>query len=368
MAADAPRRRASTEALRHRRSREHAPGTLAAGQQASPPAMAVLGYGPDGPLHEGALAGPAGLAELRGRWPVLWLDIAGPAHGPTLQALGQVFGLHPLALEDVQHAWQRPKAVSYDGHLFMVARMAPRDGGPSEQLSLFLGPDWLVTWQERPGDGFDAVRKHLRAGRGPLRRLGAGYLAWALLDALLDDWYPEVDRCARVLEDLERRVGGRPSRRLLETLHAQRRELLELLKAVRPLREVLAALERGDHGLVGDEARPFLRDCQDHLALLVEAAESQRELAAGLLDLSISVVSQRLNEIMKVLTVTSTIFIPLSFVAGVYGMNFEHMPELASTWGYPAVLAGMALAAGAMLLAFRRRGWIGTPRGGRGDG
>jgi magnesium transporter len=336
------------------------PGSLVVDPDALQPSVTVMGYGPEGECHEGAVENPSDLALLKERWPVIWVDVSGLGDVSTLETIGNVFGLHPLALEDVVHAWQRPKAEPYTDHVFLVGRMPPHHGDADEQLSLFLGKGWVVTFQERPGDVFGSVRNRVRhRGTGRIRNMGADYLAYALMDALVDSWFPVIDQCALRLEELEIRVISRPGRAFVEQLHRVRRDLLDVLKMVRPLRELLTELQHDESGLVEDEVRIFVRDTADHVALLVESAESQREVAGGLLDMHLSFVSHRMNEIMKVLTIMSALFIPLSFIAGLFGMNFVHMPELKMPWAYPAALLLMACTAGGMLLFFRRRGWIG---------
>ncbi|RKY18275.1 MAG: magnesium and cobalt transport protein CorA [Planctomycetota bacterium] len=336
------------------------PGTLVIDPDALHPKVTVMGYGAGDELLEQREVDPATLADLRERWPVLWVDVVGLGDVDTLRSIGVAFGMHDLALEDVVHAWQRPKCEPYDGQIFMVARMPPHDDGPDEQLSLLLGPGWVVTFQERPGDCFGVVRQRIRREGMRIRTSGSDYLAYALLDALTDSWFPVVDRCALQLEALEVRVMARPGPGFVEQLHGTRRELLDTLKLVRPLRELLSELAREEDDLITDATQIYLRDCADHVSLLVESAESQREVASGLLEMHLSFVSQHMNEIMKVLTIIGALFIPLSFIAGLYGMNFQDMPELAQPWAYPAVLTLMACTAGGMLLFFRSKGWIGA--------
>jgi magnesium transporter len=242
-----------------------------------------------------------------------------------------------------------------------------RDGEiQSEQLSLYLGPRFLLSFQEIPGDCLDPVRSRLRQG-GALRERGSDFLAYAILDAVIDGYFPVLEHCGDRLESLEEEVLAHPSPAAVRRVHEVRRELLLLRRAVWPLREAVNALLRDPHPRLGEETRLFLRDCYDHTVQILDLVETYRELASGLTDVYLSSIGQRTNETMRLLTVISTIFIPLTFLAGVWGMNFDtasspwNMPELLWRWGYPAALAFMLAIALLMLWAFRRRGWLGTP-------
>ena len=343
------------------------PGTLVVPADARPPRLRAIGFGPDR-LEERELKDASELAAMRGQWPVLWVAVDGLGDVGVLEALGSIFGLHRLALEDVLNLHQRPKAERYGEHLFIVARM-PLTGEPgqleTEQLSLFLGKDFLISFQERPGgDCFDPVRTRLRAGKGRSRAAGPDYLAYALLDSVVDAFYPVLEGCGDRLDGLEDELFGRPAPGIAQRVHQVRRELLAVRRAVWPLREELATLVREPDELIADETRVYLRDCYDHVVQMIDLLETYRDLGAGLMEIHLSLLSHRMNEIMKVLTIIATIFIPLTFIVGVYGMNFDpdagpfSMPELRSPWGYPAVMLFMAALAAGMLLYFKRRGWL----------
>ncbi len=341
-----------------------APGELIADPRAAASAVRVFGYGPD-EYHEDALDGVQELSKLKGRWPCLWVNVDGLGDVTTLQAIADVFDIHPLAMEDVVNIGQRPKLEDYAGNIFMVARQTLPDGSGTEQLSLFIGPGVLVTFQESMGDVFDGVRERLRSGRTRIRSSGPDYLAYALVDAVVDAYFPLMERFADRLDDFETAIMGRPDTKLVTALHAIRRDLLSLRRGIWPLRDVVNSMMRDDSDLVVEETRLFLRDVYDHTVRVIDLVETYRELAAGLMDMYLSIVSHRMNEIMKVLTIISTIFIPLTFIAGIYGMNFDpgsgplSMPELASPWGYPIALGAMAIIAICLVVFFRRRGWIG---------
>jgi len=345
------------------------PGTLIPDPHAHPTRLALFAYGPEG-LVERELGDVGELEALRGKQRVLWLDVAGLRDHETLRRVGQWLGLHRLELEDVINVHQRAKVDAYGEHLFFVARMLdPHEVCATEQLSLFLGRDFVVTFQERPGDAFGPVRERLRSGGGTLRASGPDYLAYALLDAAVDAYFPVLEALGERLEKLEDALTNRPRRQHLGELHVLKRELLVLRRAVWPLREAVNQLHRDDCGLVHKETRPYLNDLYDHTVQLMDLIETYRELSSGLLEVYLSSMSHRLNEVMMVLTVIATIFIPLTWLSSIWGMNFKHMPELDWPWAYPAAVALMVAIGVALVVYFRRRGWIGaqTPRLPRAD-
>lgn len=342
-----------------------APGTLTAHPGAGPPRIHILGYGPEG-CEEKELGGAEELREHLGRWPVLWANVDGVGHPDTLREVGEVFGLHGLALEDVADVPQRAKVEDYEGHLFVVARMTGHESpGVTEQLSLFLGDGVVLTFQEREGDPLDPVRERIRRGSGRIRHMGADYLAYAVLDAVVDYYFPVLEGYADRLDELEEEILASCSRETMGRLHSLKRELVGLRRAIWPMRDMVNSLLRDDHPRVSDTTRVFLRDLYDHTVQAIDLVETCRDLAASLTDLYLSTTSNRMNEIMKVLTMFSALFIPLSFIAGVYGMNFDtgrsplNMPELHWYWGYPFALSLMAAFAVGLLLYFRRKGWVG---------
>ncbi len=341
-----------------------APGTLISHPDAKPPVIRVMGYGPD-QLEELEVASAAELNALRHRWPVLWVDVEGVGDADAMAAIGEEFGLHRLALEDVINTHQRPKVEEYPDYLFMAARMASiRDRVDTEQISLFLGSGWVLTFQEHEGDPFGPVRDRLKAGRGRIRTDGADYLFYALIDAIVDGFYPVLEEFGDRLEDLEEYVIADPSEGLVGVIHGARRDALSLRHALWPMREAMAQLYRDPHPLITETTHLYLRDAYDHTIQVLDLLDNFREMGSALLDVYLSSVSQKMNEVMKVLTIIATIFIPLTFIVGVYGMNFKtevspwNMPELGWYWGYPAVMAFMFVIALALVGYFRWKRWL----------
>ncbi|WP_300998867.1 magnesium/cobalt transporter CorA [Methanoculleus sp.] len=291
---------------------------------------------------------------------VTWIDADGVHDTRMVQAIGDAVGIHPLTLEDIANTGQRPKIEDYRDYLYVAVRMlAPGDGEfHSEQVSLVLGKGYVVSFQEQPGDVFERIRERLRAGAGRLRSEGADYLFYALLDAIVDGYFSVIEVFGERIEAVEEEVVADPDRETLQAIYALKRSLIALRRSVWPLRDVVAELERGDSPLILGSTLVYLRDVYDHTIEVAETVETYREMMSGTLDVYLSSQSSRMNEIMKVLTIIATIFIPLTFIAGVYGMNFAYMPEIRHPWGYPAALASMAVVAGVMLLYFRKKRWI----------
>lgn len=341
------------------------PGTLRDRPEQPPPEVRVIAYGPH-EMTEAAVDDLSMLAEMRGRWPVLWVNVDGLGDAGTIRRLGEIFGLHRLALEDVLNVPQRAKAEAYGDHLFVVARMALLEPEPdTEQVSLFLGPGFVLSLQERRGDCFEPVRERIRTSHGRIRSAGPDYLGYALLDAIVDHYFPVLEAYGDRLEEIEERLLERPTRGLMARIHQVKRELTGLRRTVWPMREAVAALARDPHDLVTEETRVYLRDCYDHVVQSMDLVESYRDLASSLTDLYLSSVSNRMNEVMKVLTMFTAIFVPLGFIAGLYGMNFDYgesplnMPELHWYWGYPFALSLMAAVVLLLVIFFWRQGWIG---------
>ena len=346
------------------------PGTLIADPEAPKPVLTVFAYGPD-ELVESKVEDLETLRPLCAKFPVVWLNCDGLGDARVIEKIGEVFGLHRLALEDVLNTHQRPKVEAYGDDAFIVLRMLDVTARPNvetEQLAMFLGKDFLVSFQERPGDGFDAVRARLRAGRakGLLRKSGPDYLCYALLDAAIDEYFPLLETIGGRLDEIEQDILERPRPACMRELHITRRDLLTLRRAVWPLREAVGSLLREAVPHFRPETRLYLNDCYDHTVQLIDLLETYRELATGIQDIYLSMMSHRLNEVMKVLTLIATIFIPITFISSVYGMNFDtsvsrwNMPELEWRYGYLACLALMLAVAVGFLLFFRRKGWIGS--------
>ncbi|MFP4390648.1 MAG: magnesium/cobalt transporter CorA, partial [Desulfococcaceae bacterium] len=290
-----------------------------------------------------------------------WIHVSGLHDPAVVEALGAHYRLHPLAMEDVLNTGQSPKAEDYPECLFLVLKsLRPGDGEEDlveEQFSMVLGSHFVLSFQEGEEDIFAPVRRRIENRMGRIRRMGADYLAYALADTIVDHYFAVVDTLEEKIERVEAELMGQAELASLHAIHRLKREILLARKAIRPLREVVLRLERIDNPLLGDETRFFLRDLRDHVLQVAENVEIFREMAAGLLDLYHSTVSNRMNEVMKVLTIISTTFIPLSFLAGVYGMNFEHMPELRWRWSYPVFWAVIVAAAWTLLRFFKRKGW-----------
>lgn len=300
---------------------------------------------------------------LRGQPGVRWINVEGIHSVELLQKLGECYGLHPLVLEDILNTDQRPKREDYGAYLFIVLKMlslkSGGEGVAAEQMSLILGPDFVISFQEGlAGDPFDPVRERLRTGRGKIRSLGADYLIYSLMDAIVDNYFAILESVAERIERLEEELVENPSRETVGKLHALKREIIFLRKSIWPLREVISGLERRESSLVREETVIYLRDVYDHTVQIIDTVETFRDILSGLLDIYLSTISNRTNEVMKVLTIIATLFMPLTFIAGLYGMNFRYMPELDWHWGYPAVLLLMLAVAGGMLKFFRKKNWI----------
>ncbi len=320
--------------------------------------MTAIGYGASGVFEKKAPTVEE-IAALRRGSAVVWVDVTGVGDVAVLRALGEEFGLHRLALEDVVNVHQRAKVEDYGDHAFVVLRMVDTTHTTeTEQFSIFVGENFVLTFQERPGDCFAMVRHRLHDAAGQLQRRGSDYLAYALLDAVVDAYFPELEALDGRLEAIELEILDGKSTNAVPDLHAVRRCLLELRRAVWPLREVTSTLVRGEPRHFSRDVTPYLRDVHDHVVQLLDLLENYREMTSSLLDLHLSSVNHRLNEVMKLLTVISTIFIPLTFVAGVYGMNFDWMPELRVWWGYPLCLGVMLVTGLCMLRWFKKRGWV----------
>jgi magnesium transporter len=337
-----------------------APGTLHIDPHAPATRISLLAYDNGTEVTEANGLTVEDLRAAVARWPLVWVNVTGLGDEAVLRGTGELFGLHLLALEDVVNVVQRPKFEEYETSLFIIVRI-PTFGKrlESEQLSLFVGQRHVLTFQEREGDCFDPVRERLRKGRRRIRNSGPDYLAYALIDAVIDSYFPVAEQVGERLDDLQEKViAGDAGEETLGEIHLIRNDLLTLRKLVWRHRDTLNQLIRDDSELIQTETKVYLRDCYDHAHQLVDLVENYRETAASLTELYVSAVSNRLNEVMKVLTVIATIFIPLTFISGVYGMNFEHMPELGWEWSYPACLFLMSAVAVGLLLFFRRRGWL----------
>jgi magnesium transporter len=293
---------------------------------------------------------------------VTWIDVERLHEIEIIQQVGDCPGLHPLVLEDILNTSQRPKLEDYGDYLYIVLkRLFHDDKGDigSEQVSLIVGSSFVISFQEGiQADLFSPIKERIRAGKGRIRGMGADYLAYSLMDAVVDTYFVVLDGAEDRIEVLEEEVITAPTPETVRELHRLKRNMVYLRKAVWPLREVLVSLTRRESKLITEPVVIYLRDVYDHTIQVIDTIEACRDMLAGMLDIYLSTMSNRMNEVMKVLTVIATIFMPITFIVGLYGMNFKYMPELEWPWGYPAVLALMVLVTGGMMTWFKRRKWL----------
>jgi magnesium transporter len=293
---------------------------------------------------------------------VTWVNVVGIQQVEVLEKVGSCFVVHPLALEDILNTEQRPKVEDYGEDLFLVVKLLSynekKDEIESEQISLILRPNALLSFQEREGDDFAPVKGRLRAGKGRLRKMGADYLAYTLLDIVVDQYFVVLEKLGERVEVLEGKLLADPGTATLQKIQKLKKEMLLLRKWIWPLREVISSLERGEFPGIRESTRIYLRDVYDHAIQVMDSIEIYRDMLSGMVDIYLSSLNNRMSAVMKVLTLIATIFMPLTFLAGVYGMNFKHMPELDWPWAYPLVLILMAIIAILMLILFRRKKWL----------
>jgi magnesium transporter len=336
------------------------PGTLVIPASAQPPQITATEYSPDG-------ATTVAIQQVEQLRPYLasdksvWIEVQGLGDEATLRALGELFSIHPLALEDIVNAPQRPKVEEYPDQLLIITRMAvsKNDEIDLEQVSVVVGRNYVLSFKERSGEILEPVRVRVREGKGVIRSAGPSYLAYAIIDTIIDAYYPLIEDLSHILERLEVEVSLQPSVEMVRELNVIKAQLVLLRRGLAPQLEALTRMMRNDMPLVTAEVGTYLRDTHDHCHQLLDVVDSHRELVAGLMNTYLSIVSNRTNEVMKVLTIMASIFIPLTFLAGLYGMNFKQMPELEQWWAYPTLLGIMAIVAGGMLFHFWRRGWLG---------
>jgi magnesium transporter len=344
------------------------PGTIIIDENAEQPKIILIDYNQENFIRT-EINSPEECAAYLDQESVSWVDVQGLGNRDIIQRLGVVFELHPLVLEDVVNMGERPKIEDYDDQLVIISRMVVPNklNGCffNEQVSLVLGKHYLLTIQEEPEyDCFDGVRARIDKGKGNIRKQGADYLAYSLLDAIIDGFFPVLELYGERIQELEEEVIFKPTPQTLQEIYRIRRELLQLRRAIWPQRDAINLLIRDGSKLISEEVRIYLRDCYDHAVQVIDMVETYRELASGLMEVYISAVGNKMNEIMKLLTLVSTIFIPLTFIVGIYGMNFNtekspfNMPELNAYWGYPICLLVMAIIAVSLLFFFWRKGWL----------
>jgi magnesium transporter len=292
----------------------------------------------------------------------LWLNINGIHESEIISETGRLFSIHPIILEDIMHTDQRPKMEEFDEYSFLVFNMLYFDGGnnqiTSEQVSLIWGEGWLITFQEKPGDVFDSIRQRLEKGLGRVRKMNTDYLSYILLDAVVDQYFIMLDKIAERIEELDEELKDYPETDTLQNIYDLKKEILFLRKSIWPLRELILQFQKSASTRVSKSTQVFVRDLYDHVLQVMETIQMMQDMIAEMLNLYMSVTSNRMNEIMKVLTLIATIFIPLTFIAGVYGMNFKWMPELEWKWGYPLAMLGMLTLGVGMFWHFKRKKWF----------
>ena len=293
---------------------------------------------------------------------ITWINVDGVHEMKVIEEIGKHFNLHPLILEDIVDTDQRPKIKDFGNYIFIILKMLYYEKNDNEmkveQVSLILGKNYVISFQEREGDVFDFIRERIRNNIGRMRKAGADYLIYALIDAIVDNYFIIIEKLGEKIENLEDKVISRPKPANLRVIHKLRRDLIFLRKSVWPLREVISILQRGESSLILESTNVYLRDVYDHTIQVIDTVETLRDIISGMLDIYLSSASNRMNEIMKMLTIIATIFIPLTFITGIYGMNFQNMPEIKWVWGYPVVLLGMLIIGIVMVIYFKRKKWM----------
>ena len=294
---------------------------------------------------------------------VTWINVDGIFQDDILSEIGSTFGIHHLVLEDILDTTQRPKVEDYDNYLYIVVKMIYNQNDSdeiiSEQVSLILGEKFVISFQEeKKGDVFEDIRNRIRLAKGRLRKMGADYLIYTLLDAIVDNYFLMIEKIGDQLEEIEDELVEHPSSKILTKIHFLKRNMIYFRTSVWPMREVIGSLERREFHFIQESTVVYLRDIYDHITQLIDTVETDRELISSMIDIYLSSINNRLNEVMKILTMIATIFMPLSFIAGIYGMNFKHMPELYWKWGYPISLMIMGFIALVMLYFFNKKKWL----------
>jgi magnesium transporter len=338
------------------------PGTLVhIGTDHAEPARATLIEYGETRLVETDASSLEGVGLEPDREGVLWLHIDGLSNIGLLEEAGKSFGLHTLTLEDILNTEQRPKFEDYGEYLYVVMKYVYLDSQgrlDSDQVSILLGDNWVISVQEKASSLLEPIRSRLRSGMGRLRKFGADYLAHALIDGIVDSCFVVLDHFGERIEELENTALLHPTPEILQDIQALKRDIIQLRRSVWPLREMILSLSRTDSTLIREPSQVYFRDVADHAVQVAETIETYRDMLFEMLDIYLTGISNRMNEVMKVLTVIATLFMPLTFIAGVYGMNFRYMPELEWRWGYLTVWGVMAVVAGCMMVYFRSRKWL----------
>lgn len=313
-------------------------------------------------LHEISVENCEDCLDFKDSPSVTWINISGIHQKNVIESIGELFEIHPLVQEDVMNTQQRPKIEDYDSYLFIALKMLYFDKidkeVKAEHISLVVGANYVISFQECEGDVLDPIRERIRKKKGRIRLMDADYLAYALIDIIVDNYFVIVEMLGENLESISEEVLENHDSDLLQEIYSLKREVIFLRKAIWPLRDIISCLERGDSKLIKDKTIFFLRDVYDHTIHIIETLELSRETMSSIIDLHLTKMSNRMNEVMKILTIVATLFIPLTFIAGVYGMNFKYMPETEWKWGYPVVLLLMAVAGIGMILYFKKKRWL----------
>ncbi len=326
-----------------------------------PTKISVIDYGPD-TYEEKTVDEVADCLVYKRKSTNSWINVEGLHEVDIITSFGEKFGIHPLVLEDIANTYQRPKMEEYDNYLFIVLKMLyyeeAQESLQVEQISLIVGPHYVISFQEQPGDVFNHVRQRIKSKGKRLIEGDSDYLAYALIDAIVDHYFSILEKFSDDIEDLEEELLEDPERETIEKIHRMKREVIALRRSVWPLREMLSQIGRSNNPFITQENQLFFRDVYDHTIQVLDTVESLRDIISGLIDLYLSSISNRMNEVMQVLTIIATIFIPLTWLAGIYGMNFSYMPELRWKWSYPAIMGVMLIIAVIMLLYFRKKEWL----------
>lgn len=339
------------------------PGSLVSTTDASlgAPVISVIDYGPDD-FHERSRVKISELKQVPRPDTIAWINIIGVHDADIMAEIGQTFDIHPLTLEDIMNTGHRPKSEDFDSYLFITLKMltfnTKQSVIESEQVSLIMTKNCVITFQERPGDVFDPIRDRIRTGKGRMTKMKTDYLTYALIDAIVDNYFIILENIGERIETLEADLLLKADYTAMKMVHHFKQELLFMRKAVWPLRDLISGTQRNEAELISDETVMYYRDIYDHSIQVIDTLEIYRDMIGGIQDVYLSSTGNRLNEIMKVLTLFAAVFIPLTFIAGIYGMNFENMPELTWKWGYFAVLGVMALLTLVMVLFFKKKNWL----------
>jgi magnesium transporter len=341
------------------------PGTLIVDPDAPRPVIRLVAFDRD-KLIEKEIEDIQTVRSFVSKFPIIWINVAGLGDLSVITKLGEIFNLHRLAQEDVINVHQRPKVEQYKDYCYIVVRIVTdAEKYRSEQVSIFLGKNFVLSFQEQTGRYFEPVLDRIRAGTGRMRTAGPDHLAYALIDAVIDCYFPVLERYGESVEILEDDIVAQPENQLINKIHELRHGLLILRRIAWPMREAMNILYRDPIPLIDEEERFYLRDCYDHMVQIIDLLENYRDVTSGLMEIYLSSISNRTNEIMKVLTIITAVFVPMTLIAGIYGMNFNthasklNMPELEWSWGYPFALGLMVLIALILLVYLRIKGWLG---------